>query len=186
MPDGQSVAYTSRALDARSYSPERLLEKGLYAIAPFHLLRFEGKEAALEEGAGGERDRLFAECAQLEAGLRANLPIASYDVLLDLYARVQRRVFGGRAGLDREVGEIMNGKILELNVEKIARLERELGEAEEKLDAAEGQLAGTEEKLAGAELQLEVSERQRDRLVELLRDTGVGESEIEAALAQDA
>lgn len=168
-PGNQRVNYMPKAVDACSYAPADIAARNLYALAPFSSMRHDLNTAKPDAAC------LLAEAVELEKAMHEALREYEYNTRCYLYTEVARHVLRCDRKLAEEVESIMNGRILELPDEKIARLERERDNAALERDAA----ARERDNVA--------RERDNDRraFVGLLHKAGVSDDEIAKALAAE-
>ena len=106
-----------------------------------------------------------------------------YNTLCYLYTEVARHVLRRYPALAEEVESIMNGRILELPDEKIARLERERDDAARERDAAAAREQAAERERAIAARERDAANKKQAAFLDLLHKAGVSDDEIAKALA---
>ena len=168
MPDGEVVSYNIPILRVSDFTIDAIFEKHLYMLIPFYIFTFENQLSDIDNDSDridtllnlylDIYDRLDEE---LEAG---NLSALSLSAIIKLMYRVAYKLTIKKSNLNKRVGDLMNGKILDLPEFKVhdqALAEGiAIGEAERKA------LADERDALADENKQLRQELNERDALAD--------------------
>ena len=130
MPDGQHVIYSIPTVKLQEYTKDDIFKKRLLFFLPFYIMRYEKEVAAI--GADPEKtDSLVQEFESIARELKREL---SSDEEMDLYTRLEELmervadyILDSEENLKERIGDIMGGKVLELETDKILELGRKQG-----------------------------------------------------------
>lgn len=130
MPDGQHVIYSIPTVKLQEYTKDDIFKKRLLFFLPFYIMRYEKEVAAI--GADPEKtDSLVQEFESIARELKREL---SSDEEMDLYTRLEELmervadyILDSEGNLKERIGDIMGGKVLELETDKILELGRKQG-----------------------------------------------------------
>jgi len=193
MPDGEVFTFPVHALGAQSYGADELFERGLLALVPFYLMRYEKELSAI--AADDERaSALLAELADMRADLEAAAlemgDAGLYNELVSMSTRVSDHLLRSEGAFKREARSAMGGEVLlllseekELAVNKAREEGIEAGREEGRQEGIEeGRQEGREEgRQEGRE---EGREAERMRLVARMRAQGVDDATIAAIVRE--
>lgn len=134
LPDGQHFCYHTPTVRLQEYTREEIFRKRLLFFLPFYIMRYE-KELP-EIAKDPERvSRLLAEYEEIRVQLKRELPkdeeAAVYTRLEELTKRISDYILKSEQVLKERMGDVMGGKVLELETDKI--LERAYEKAYEKV-----------------------------------------------------
>ncbi len=136
MPDNTEVTYDVPIMKVSDYTIDDIFKEGLLMLIPFYIFNYEDKlpsinenEASLKEFVGDYLD-IFA---RLDEELkRSNLSVLSYSAIIRLTHSVAYKKTMGQANVQKRVGDVMGGKVLDLPefilYDKIAEIESERDE----------------------------------------------------------
>lgn len=134
MPDGQICNYTTRVIKVSDYTKEEIFQKNLLCMLPYYILRYE-KELDVISASAERTKELLEEYRNMVSRLWEELePMdksAMYVDLIRLIKDISDHVLRNSQTLKKEVAEIMGGKILELESERLLKA----GRQEEKKEA---------------------------------------------------
>ena len=150
-PDGQSVKYTVPVLRMQWYSLEELLEKNLIMLLPFYIIRYEKLKEQLEKD-GSLREELYEEYRSIEKYLEEIFLFKGHEKafrdMMELINRITGYIFSESEKIKEGLGEIMGGKVLELESDRLIKQGEQIGlERGERLGLERGLERGSVEKL---------------------------------------
>lgn len=122
LPDDRTFVYRIPTVRMASYSKEEILEKNLLMLLPFYVMRYERRTDEYEkdpEKLKGllleyEAIRLHLEKEATEDG-RSML----YADLSALIVKIANYIFRGQTTVKKGIGDVMGGKVLELESERL-------------------------------------------------------------------
>ena len=127
LPDGRSIEYVVPIIRMKKYSVEQLLEKHLTMLLPFYIMRYE--HTKLEDL--DLRQKLYAEYASIEKYLEEtyleNGQEKAFRDILELISRIADYIFSKSENVRKELGEIMGGKVLELESDRLIKQGEQIG-----------------------------------------------------------
>ncbi len=122
-PNGQKVEYSTKVILIQDYTIDSIFEKKLYLFLPYYILRYE---AFLKENSADKikMDNLLSECSEMnerlaKASVKDNPEL--YMSIMDLVQRIADYVVPEQNPNKERIGEVMGGKILELEHEIIEK-----------------------------------------------------------------
>ena len=130
-PDGQIHLYLIPTIKMSNYTKNNIFEKNLLMLLPFYIMRYEKKRHDFNEN-----PELFQELLNEYEEIRANLEkeltetgkSELYTDLTKLIVKIADYIFRKEDGVRKGIGDIMGGKVLELESEKLrAQGENRLG-----------------------------------------------------------
>ena len=130
-PDGQIHLYSIPTIKMSNYTKNNIFEKNLLMLLPFYIMRYEKKRHDFNEN-----PELFQELLNEYEEIRANLEkeltetgkSELYTDLTKLIVKIADYIFRKEDGVRKGIGDIMGGKVLELESEKLrAQGENRLG-----------------------------------------------------------
>ena len=134
LPNGQCPSYEMPIIKVSDYSIDEIFDKNLYMLIPFYAFNFEsqfdemnGSEEKLEtfsEIYSGIFERMKVELD------RGNLSPMSYSVIIKLIYSVAYKLTMKQENVQRKVGEIMGGNVLDLPEIRIYKQGKAEGKAE--------------------------------------------------------
>ena len=150
LPWGESFDYRCRTLGAQSFSEDELFEKGLLALLPFFLMRYEHdlREIASDEGRTRELlDELSSMRASLESAALAAGDSGLYNELVALSVRVSDHLLRRDEEFGEKVRTAMGGEVLLLLSEERELAIKEATEQGLKQGLEQGREQGREQAL---------------------------------------
>ena len=145
LPDGQVCVYRVPTVKVERYTKDSIFEKNLLMLLPFYVMRYE--ESAHTIGENTEKlQELLSEYEDIRVNLEKELSMAGrselYTDLNRLIVRISDYIFRKEEKIRKGVDEVMGGKVLQLESERLL----ELGEARGKIiGKAEGRAEGKAE-----------------------------------------
>ena len=145
LPDGQVCVYRVPTVKVERYTKDSIFEKNLLMLLPFYVMRYE--ESAHTIGENTEKlQELLSEYEDIRVNLEKELSMAGrselYTDLNRLIVRISDYIFRKEEKIRKGVDEVMGGKVLQLESERLL----ELGEARGKIiGQAEGKAEGKAE-----------------------------------------
>ena len=142
LPDGQVCVYRVPTVKVERYTKDSIFEKNLLMLLPFYVMRYE--ESAHTIGENTEKlQELLSEYEDIRVNLEKELSMAGrselYTDLNRLIVRISDYIFRKEEKIRKGVDEVMGGKVLQLESERLF----ELGEARGKIiGKAEGKAEG--------------------------------------------
>ena len=132
LPDGQVCVYRIPTVKVERYTKDSIFEKNLLMLLPFYVMRYE--ESAHTIGENTEKlQELLSEYEDIRVNLEKELSMAGrselYTDLNRLIVRISDYIFRKEEKIRKGVDEVMGGKVLQLESERLL----ELGEARGKI-----------------------------------------------------
>ncbi len=132
MPCGETVSYSVPIVKVSDYEIEDIFRERLYMLIPFYIFRFEDQFAHMEAGTEG-MENLEAQYREMFERLqseldRGRLSTVSCDAIMKLTKSVAFKLTMKQDYVQRKVGEIMGGKILDLSTFRIFDEGKEVGQ----------------------------------------------------------
>ena len=133
-PDGGCHLYRVPAIKVENYTKDKIFEKSLLMLLPFYIMRYEKRGHEMSEN-----PQLFQELLNEYEVIRSKLEVEItesgrselFSDLIGLITRISDHIFRNEEKVRKGIGEIMGGKVLELESERLERLQKE-AEAEAK------------------------------------------------------
>ena len=127
LPDGRSIEYRVPVIRMEWYSIEKILQKHLTMLLPFYVMRYENVKLEDEELC----KRLFEEYGLIqrylkETYLQKGQEKAFRDVM-ELINRITNYIFSNTENVRKELGEIMGGRVLELESDRLIKKGEQIG-----------------------------------------------------------
>ena len=154
LPDGQVCVYRVPTVKVERYTKDSIFEKNLLMLLPFYVMRYE--ESAHTIGENTEKlQELLSEYEDIRVNLEKELSMAGrselYTDLNRLIVRISDYIFRKEEKIRKGVDEVMGGKVLQLESERLL----ELGEARGKIiGKAEGKAEGKGEAIGEARMRM--------------------------------
>ena len=132
LPDGQVCEYRVPTVKVERYTKEKIFEKNLLMLLPFYVIRYE--KAGDTIGEDSEKlQGLLKEYENIRINLEKELSIAGrselYTDLNKLIVRISDYIFRKEEKVRRGVDEVMGGKVLQLESERLREEGMTIGEA---------------------------------------------------------
>ena len=133
LPDGQVCEYRVPTVKVERYTKEKIFEKNLLMLLPFYVMRYE--DAADMIGKDSEQlQGLLKEYENIRISLEKELSIAGrselYADLNKLIVRISDYIFKNEENVRKGVDEVMGGKVLQLESERLREEGMAIGKAE--------------------------------------------------------
>ena len=121
-PDGKTHIYQLHTLKMANYTKDKLFEKNLLMLLPFYAIRYEKKIPEIERNPE-EFHKLLKDYEsirlRLEHLLENKARAAAYTDLTNLIVKIADYIFRKDNNIQKGIGEIMGGKVLELESERL-------------------------------------------------------------------
>ena len=128
MPDKSTWEYKVPAVYAGHYTKEEILGKRLFFLLPFYIMRYEKKDL---DGEHQELKKMLEAYAEIEARLEKEFleegKEKGYRDLIELIIRIAEYILKDREKTRKGFGEVMGGKVLELESDKLIQKGLEQG-----------------------------------------------------------
>lgn len=122
LPDGNSFLYHIPAVRMTGYTKDSILSKRLLMLLPFYIMRYE-KHAEEFESDPEKLKGLLAEYEDIREHLEKELTEEGrsglYADLVDLIIKIADYIFRDEEKVRKGLGDVMGGKILELESERL-------------------------------------------------------------------
>ena len=121
MPNGDTVEYTVPVVQVQEFTCDDMLRKHLLFLLPYHVIKYEQEK---ELDTDSEKWREFLdECKKIESYLEENFlkkgNEKSYRDMIELIIRIADHVFRDNEKVRKGFGDVMGGKVLELESDKL-------------------------------------------------------------------
>ena len=121
MPDGNTVEYTVPVVQVQRFTCDDMLQKHLLFLLPYHVIKYE-QEKGLDTDSEKWKE-LLDEYAKIEKYLEKNFLETgnekAYRDMVDLIIRIADYVFRDKEKVKKGFGDVMGGKVLELESDKL-------------------------------------------------------------------
>ena len=136
-PDGQVCVYRVPTVKLERYTKDSIFEKNLSLLLPFYVMRYE--DAAHTIGEDSEKlQGLLKEYEDIRINLEKELSTAGrselYTDLNKLIIRISNYIFREEEKVRKGVDEVMGGKVLQLESERLREEGMAIGKAEGKAE----------------------------------------------------
>ena len=143
--DGQKVRYRVPILQAKKYTVDRIFEKRLLILLPYHILRYE--HFLKHNGTDARKlQQLLADFREINRRLEETAEKENkshlYMDMIVLIEQIADYIIPKNNTIKKGLGDVMGGKILKLRSEELLELGEARGEARGK---AKGRLEGKRE-----------------------------------------
>ena len=121
MPDGNTVEYTVPVVQVQRFTCDDMLQKHLLFLLPYHVIKYE-QEKGLDTDSEKWKE-LLDEYAKIEKYLEKNFlekgNEKAYRDMVELIIRIADYVFRDKEKVRKGFGDVMGGKVLELESDKL-------------------------------------------------------------------
>lgn len=128
MPDGSTWEYKVPAVYAGYYTKEEILKKRLFFLLPFYIMRYEKTDLETKHQ---ELKIMLEEYAEIEKHLEKEFleegKEREYRDLVELIIRIANYILKDKKKAKKGFGEIMGGKVLELESDRLIQQGRSEG-----------------------------------------------------------
>lgn len=160
MPDGKIVEYKVPILYLQKYTEDMIFQKNLFFLLPFYIMKYEKSKKELQEN-NGKLQEMLEEYRVIEKHLEEKFldkgKEKEYRDIMELIIRTADYILKDAENAKKGLGEIMGGKVLELESDKLISqgikrgidLEKKNTEKErQRANAAEAEVARLKKLLA--------------------------------------
>ena len=134
MPNGDTVEYTVPVVQVQEFTCDDMLRKRLLFLLPYHVIKYE-QEKDLDTDSEKWKEFLD-ECKKIESYLEENFLEKGneklYRDMVELIIRIADHVFRDNEKVRKGFGDVMGGKVLELESDKLIQRGIEQGIAMER------------------------------------------------------
>lgn len=148
MPNGNTAEYTVPIVQVQNFTCDEMLRKHLLFLLPYHVMRYE-KEKDLDTDSK-KRKEFLDEYEKIEKYLEMKFldhgNEKSYRDMIELIIRIADYVFRDREEIKKGFGDVMGGKVLELESDKLIQrgieqgIEQGIAMERKKTEAAEAEI----------------------------------------------
>ena len=121
MPDGNAVEYTVPVVQVQRFTCDDMMQKHLLFLLPYHVIKYE-QEKELDTDSEKWKE-LLDEYAKIEKYLEKNFLETgnekAYRDMVELIIRIADYVFRDKEKVKKGFGDVMGGKVLELESDKL-------------------------------------------------------------------
>lgn len=121
MPDGNTVEYTVPVVQVQRFTCDDMMQKHLLFLLPYHVIKYE-QEKGLDTDSEKWKE-LLDEYAKIEKYLEKNFlekgNEKAYRDMVELIIRIADYVFRDKEKVKKGFGDVMGGKVLELESDKL-------------------------------------------------------------------
>lgn len=122
LPDGESFLYGIPNIKVQEYTRDEIFQKRLLFFLSFYIMRYEKKSDEISKDPE-KLSALLSEYEQIRLQLREALPYAEqthlYTRLAELIKDISDYMLPDESNMKKRMGEIMGGKVLELETDRI-------------------------------------------------------------------
>ena len=161
MPDGNTVEYTVPVVQVQRFTCDDMLQKHLLFLLPYHVIKYE-QEKGLDTD-GEKWKELLDEYAKIEKYLEEKFlekgNEKTYRDMVELIIQIADYVFRDKEKVRKGFGDVMGGKVLELESDRLIKQGLE-----------QGFKRGVEQGIAMERKKTEAAEAEIRRLKKLLEE----------------
>mgnify|MGYP005893817447 CR=1 FL=1 len=131
-PDGKTHVYSIPAIKMADYTKDHIFEKNLLMLLPFYIMRYEKKKHDMRKNLE-LLQILLDEYDEIRINLEKELTETGkaelYTNLTKLIVKIADHIFEKEEDIRKGIGDVMGGKVLELESERLKAEGRTEGEA---------------------------------------------------------
>lgn len=124
MPNGQIIKYDLPAIYVENYTTDVIFQKKLLFLLPFYIMRYENSRTEIEKDAT-KLQSLLDEYAAIVKKLKADVlhkgREVQYNYLMEVIKRIADYIFSNFQIAKEGMDEVMGGKVLELETDKVIK-----------------------------------------------------------------
>lgn len=127
MPDGSTTKYKVPAIYVGHYTKDEILQKKLFFLLPFYIMRYEKKVLDTQDP---ELQKMLEEYREIEKCLEEFLEEGKekvYRDLMELILRISDYILRNKEKARKGLGDVMGGKVLELESDRLIQKGLEQG-----------------------------------------------------------
>ena len=125
------IKYQVPVIRMEWYSLNEIIEKNLVILLPFYMMRYEKMKDRIEKDTA-QRERIFQEYRSIEQYLEKIFLKKGMEKefrdMTELISRIIDYIFSKQQEVRKGLGEIMGGKVLELESDKLIKKGKKIGE----------------------------------------------------------
>ena len=133
LPDGQVCVYRVPTVKVERYTKDSIFEKNLLMLLPFYVMRYEESAHTIVENTE-KLQELLSEYEDIRVNLEKELTETGkselYTDLTKLIVKIADYIFRKEDDVRKGIGDIMGGKVLELESERLKVEGKAIGRAE--------------------------------------------------------
>ena len=133
LPDGTAVPYRVPVIRMEQYTKDTIFQKHLLFLLPFYIIRYEKSQKRIAKDKA-QFQALMEEYSEIERHLERKLLEQNrerdFRDLIELINRIADYIFAQSDVLKKGIGEVMGGKVLELESDRLIARGRKEGLAE--------------------------------------------------------
>lgn len=127
-PDGSLHIYQVPVVKVNHYTKEELFQKNLLMLLPFYVMRYEKQKADLASDAS-KLQVLLEEYNNIRKQLEQRKDhSALYADMIQLIVKISDHIFCKEEVIRKGIGDVMGGKVLELESERLEKIGQKKGE----------------------------------------------------------
>ena len=131
-PDGKTHVYSIPAIKMADYTKDHIFEKNLLMLLPFYIMRYEKKKHDMRKNLE-LLQILLDEYDEIRINLEKELTETGkaelYTNLTKLIVKIADHIFEKEEDIRKGIGDVMGGKVLELESERLKAAGKAEGEA---------------------------------------------------------
>lgn len=132
-PDGKTHVYSIPAIKMADYTKDHIFEKNLLMLLPFYIMRYEKKKHDMRKNLE-LLQILLDEYDEIRINLEKELTETGkaelYTNLTKLIVKIADHIFEKEEDIRKGIGDVMGGKVLELESERLKAEGQAIGRAE--------------------------------------------------------
>ena len=132
-PDGKTHVYSIPAIKMADYTKDHIFEKNLLMLLPFYIMRYEKKKHDMRKNLE-LLQILLDEYDEIRMNLEKELTETGkaelYTNLTKLIVKIADHIFKKEEDIRKGIGDVMGGKVLELESERLKAEGQAIGRAE--------------------------------------------------------
>ena len=132
-PDGKTHVYSIPAIKMADYTKDHIFEKNLLMLLPFYIMRYEKKKHDMRKNLE-LLQILLDEYDEIRINLEKELTETGkaelYTNLTKLIVKIADHIFEKEEDIRKGIGDVMGGKVLELESERLKAEGKAIGQAQ--------------------------------------------------------
>lgn len=140
LPDGKECLYQIPTVKVAEYTKDKIFEKNLLILLPFYIIRYENAVSDMDKNPE-KLERLLNEYEDIRVKLEKERSASGkseiYMDLNKLIVRISNYIFRNNEKIRKGVGEVMGGKVLQLESERLRAEGEAIGRRRGKIEGEE-------------------------------------------------